>query len=113
VTLTSDATNVSVTCLNLPAGATCSYSVATGVVTIATTAATATGSYQVTGVFAETRPGAASALVLLPLLMVGRKRRKRLWVLAGLALVLTAVALVGCGGGGGGGAVTTVPAAHP
>jgi hypothetical protein len=62
VTLPSKATSVSVTCLNLPTGATCSYSSTTNTVTIATTLATPAGTYQITAVFTELCP--AQPLVL-------------------------------------------------
>jgi hypothetical protein len=110
VTLPVTASNVSVTCLNLPAGATCSYSSATGAVTITTSSTTPAGTYQVTVVFSETMPGAATAFILLPILLlplaITRKKwtAGHTWLMACLALVLlTAGAVcVGCGGGGGG-----------
>jgi hypothetical protein len=54
------------TCLNLPTGATCSYSATTNTVSIATSATTPRGTYQITVVFTETLPGAAEASILLP-----------------------------------------------
>ena len=116
VTLPSTATNVSVTCLNLPAGAICSY--AGGALTITTTAATPAGTYSITAVFAETLPGAAAGLILLPFLLMpfgGTKKRKRAgMVLAALAGLVIAVALVGggCGGGGGGSYTPPAPTTH-
>ena len=106
VTLPSGATNVSVTCLNLPTGASCSY--ATGAVTIATSATTPAGTYQITVVFTETLPGAATGFVmlpflLLPLLFIRKKLAARgVWLTACLVLALTAgvACAVGCGGGG-------------
>jgi hypothetical protein len=107
VTLSTLATNVSVSCLNLPAGATCTYSPATDAVTISTTAATLPGTYSVTAVFAQTLPGAASALVLFPFLLVPMAgiRRKRSYkmmcLLACLAVALMASGFaIGCGAGG-------------
>lgn len=108
VTLSSSATNVSVTCLNLPAGATCSYSSTTGAVTIATSATTPKGTYQITVVFTGTQPGSASAFVVLPLLLlpllVMRRRLvvRNTWFAASLALVILAgvATAVGCGGSG-------------
>lgn len=107
VTLPSSATNVSVTCLNLPAGATCSYSSSIGTVTITTAASTPAGTYEVTVVFTETLPGTASALVLVPILLlpialVRRGLRARgAWFTGCVVFVLTLVGLVaGCGGGG-------------
>jgi len=107
VTLPSGVTSATVTCLNLPTGATCSYS--SGTVTIATTSATHTGTYLITVVFTETVSGAATAWILLPILLLPlvflrRKLTERgVWVTACLALVLLAGATafsIGCGGGG-------------
>jgi hypothetical protein len=116
VTLPSTATDVYVTCLNLPAGATCGYS--GGVLTINTAATTPTGTYVITAVFSETLPGAASAVVLLPFLLLpfaGAKRRRKLGMMVA-GLVVLAVAVVasgGCGGGGGGGGYTPpAPTTH-
>ena len=66
VTLPTSATSVSATCLNLPAGATCSYSPATGILTISTSSSTRAGTYVITAVFDETLPGAAAALLHYP-----------------------------------------------
>jgi len=108
VTLPSSATNVSVTCLNLPAGAACSYSSNTGTVTITTATTTPTGTYKITVVFTETLPGAASALVLVPILLLplALVRRKLLlrgaWFAGCVVLAFPIVGFVsGCGGGGG------------
>ena len=114
VTLSASATDVSAQCLNLPAGATCSYSATAGTLTISTTSATPAGSYQVTAIFTETLPGAASSLILLPFLLLPlaaakRKWTKRqVWLLAVLAIgIVAGAASSGCGGGnsgaGGGG----------
>jgi hypothetical protein len=106
VTLPTSAANVSVRCLNLPANAACSYSPATGSVTISTETATPPGTYQVTAVFAETIAGTSSALVLMPLLLLPliavRKKwqARRIWLLAWLGIVLTAGIAAGCGGTG-------------
>ncbi len=108
VTLFSSASDVSVTCLNLPSGATCTYSSASAAVTIATSATTPAGAYPITVVFNETLPGAASAMMFLPALLfplafVRRRRAERrilLIVFLGLAFTLTAVS--GCGGGSSG-----------
>lgn len=105
VTVPSSATNVSVTCLNLPSGATCTYSAATGAVTIATAATTPAGTYQITVVFTETLPGAATALVFLPIVLLPLLFAKRRWAeqhigsMAFLALALVLTAVNGCGGG--------------
>ena len=54
VTVPSAVTSVSVNCLNLPTGATCSYSSTTNTVTITTSSTTPKGTYQITVVFTET-----------------------------------------------------------
>jgi N-acetylneuraminic acid mutarotase len=108
VTVPSTVASVTVTCLNLPVGATCSYSSTTKAVTIATTSATPAGTYQITVVFTETVSGAASAgillpILLLPLLFLRRKFAVRnILFTACLGLVLLAAATFanGCGGGG-------------
>ena len=69
VTLPASATNVSVKCLNLPVGAGCSYSAESSSVVITTAAKTPPATYEITLVFTETLPGAATALVLLPFLL--------------------------------------------
>jgi hypothetical protein len=119
VTLPGSATNVSVQCLNLPAGATCSYSAASGTVTISTSATTPAGTYQVTVVFNETLPGAASGLIFLPILLLPLVATRRKWarqhilLSALLAVTLTAVAAtLGCGGGSSGGSSYTPPQTH-
>ncbi len=117
VTLPSVATNVSVSCLNLPAGASCSYSASAGAVTIATSSSTPSGIYQVVVVFAETVPGAASAWLFCPISLVllagSRNRRGARWfalfIFVSLGAIATA-ALSGCGGGSSFG--TSIPASH-
>ncbi len=117
VTLSSSATNVSVTCLNLPTGATCSYSSTTSAVTIATSSTTPKGTYQITVVFTDTLPGSASAIVVLPLLLVPllvmrrKLMRRGMWITASLALVILAggATAIGCGGGGGSGSTPVSP----
>lgn len=105
VTLPSSATGVTVNCLNLPTGASCSYS--SGTLTITTTSSTPAGTYQVTAVFTETLPGAASAIVFAPLLLLPlaglRKKFKKesLWLIAFLAVAVCAT-VSGCGGGNSG-----------
>lgn len=109
VTLPPTSTNVSATCLNLPGGATCSYSAASGAVTILTSSGTPPGMYQITVVFAETEPGAATAVLLvpiltLPLIFVRRRvapTRIRSTVYLG-ALFLAATLMTACAGGGSG-----------
>ncbi|MGA7156564.1 MAG: chitobiase/beta-hexosaminidase C-terminal domain-containing protein [Acidobacteriaceae bacterium] len=117
VTLPSTATNVTVTCLNLPGGAACSYSATTNAVTITTSTATPAGTYQVTLVFTETQPGPATGLVLLPILLLpllyaGRKPgpgRLRLLTCLGVILIAAAASVLGCGGGGGSGSTPVTP----
>jgi hypothetical protein len=120
VTLPSTVESVSVTCLNLPAGATCSYSATTNTLTITTSSTTPKGTYQITAVFTETVSGVATAWILLPILLLPlmflrRKLAVRgVWIIAGIGLVLITAAAytVGCGGGGGGTTTTLVPQTH-
>jgi len=113
VTLPSTVESASVICLNLPIGATCSYSAATNTLTITTTSTTPKGTYRITVVFTETVSGAAASWVLLPILLLPlmflrRKLAARgVWVTACLGLVLLAGAAVACAGCGGGGTSTT------
>ena len=105
VTFPASVASATAACLNLPAGAKCSYSNTTRVLTIATASTTPTASYQVTAVFTEVvSSGTTSSGVLLPLFlpMLMIRRRKRglrrkgaaLWL---SLLVLSAVAFsVGC-----------------
>jgi hypothetical protein len=111
VTVPSSVTSISVSCLNLPAGATCSYSTTTNSVTIATTSTTPKGTYQIIVVFTETvtSAGFLLPLLLLPLAFIRRKSAARgIWITACLGLVLLASAAltIGCGSGGGGGSST-------
>jgi len=108
VTLPAAVESASVTCLNLPKGATCSYVATSNTVNIATSAATPKGTYLVTVVFTETLAGASSGLIALPFLLLPLAlMRKELakwgvWASACLGLVLLAVAVVasvGCGRG--------------
>jgi hypothetical protein len=108
VTVPSSATNLSVTCLNLPVGASCSYSASNSTVTIATTSATPAGTYQITVVFTETLPGTAAGWIFLPIFLlpiVFARRRldaKHLWftICLGVAITVTTLA-TGCGGSSG------------
>ncbi len=106
VTLPSSAADISATCLNLPVGASCSFSQATGVLTITTSATTPAGTFPITVVFTETLPSAGGGLVLLPffLLPLARagkgKAARRMNQTMCLGIVLIAVAAsAGCGGG--------------
>jgi hypothetical protein len=106
VILPSTATNVSATCLNLPTGATCSYSAASGTVTMSTLSSTQAGTYTVTVVFTETEPGVVAAVPLLPILLLPfawlrRKtssRRLCLMVLKVVLLLVSAACISACGG---------------
>jgi N-acetylneuraminic acid mutarotase len=120
VTLPSTVESASVTCLNLPTGAACSYSMTTNTVTITTSSTTPTGTYQVTVVFMETVSGAASGWILLPFLLlplmfIRRKLAARgVWITACLVLVLLAAVTYtsGCGGSSGGSSTTPPPQTH-
>jgi len=115
VTFPSSVESVSATCLNLPAGASCSYSATTNTLTITTSSTTPKGTYQVTTVFSETVSAVVASwimfpVLLLPLMFLRKKLAARsIWITAGIGLVLIAAAActVGCGGGGGG--TTTTP----
>jgi sugar lactone lactonase YvrE len=108
VTLPSSATNVAVNCLNMPTGAICSYSALAGVLTITTSPTTPSGTYQITAVFTETLPGAATGFVLLPILLspfvfVRREstwRRTRCRVCFALLLLAASSGITACGGSG-------------
>ncbi len=107
VTAPAGVTIDSVTCLNLPTGATCSYSSTNNAVTIATLTTTPSGTYQVTVVFTEAVPGAATAgillpILLLPLLLLRRRLAARgIWLSAcvGLLMLVATAFSTGCGGG--------------
>ncbi|MGO9404708.1 MAG: FG-GAP repeat domain-containing protein [Terriglobales bacterium] len=105
VTFSPSPTNVSVSCLNLPTGASCAYSAGSGTLTIATSNSTPLGTYQITAVFTETWPGTqALTLALLLLVPFGyiEKRSRTTWHVRFATLILVgSVALFasGCGGG--------------
>ncbi len=109
VTLSSTVTSVSAKCLNLPAGATCSYSAASGAITISTQSTTPAGTHTVTVVFTETEPGAAVSIALLPILLlpfawIRRKTSSRplcFTALLGTILLVTASCITACGGSSG------------
>jgi len=120
VTLPSSVESASVTCLNLPTGATCSYSATTNTLTITTSSTTPKGTYQITVVFTETVSGAATSWILLPILLLPlvylrRKLAARgVWVTACLGLVLLAAVAYtsGCGGSSGGSSSPPPPQTH-
>jgi hypothetical protein len=104
VTLPASATNVSVNCLNLPSGATCSYSQGSGALAISTSASTPAGTYQVTAVFTETVPVTLSTLLFAPFLLFPlatrvRNQNKRRMLLTSCLLLVAVSALISCGGG--------------
>jgi len=109
VTVPSGVTSVYATCLNLPAGAACSYSSSTNLLTIATASTTPAGTYQVMVVFTETVSSTAASgtlmpILLLPLLILRRKMNARgIWSAACLLLILMAATVcnTGCSGGTG------------
>jgi trimeric autotransporter adhesin len=102
VVLPLAATNVSVMCLNLPAGATCSYLATSGTLSIATTSATPKGSYQITAVFTETAPTTFLTVLWAPLLLLPAAFSVRRKMPLGLLLVMTVALLTlpisGCSG---------------
>jgi hypothetical protein len=106
VTVPSTVSSVSASCLNLPTGATCSYSSTTGALSIVTSASTPAGTYTITTVFTETVTAASTASILLPFLLVPLflLRRKLtaggMWMSTALIAVLWlgTFTLSGCGG---------------
>ena len=108
VTLPSNVKSISVTCLNLPAGATCNYNPTTKTVVISTSSTTPKGTYHITVIFTETVVGVVAGgillpILLLPLLFIRRRLAARgVWITACLMLVLTAAAAlsIGCSAGG-------------
>lgn len=106
VTLPSSANGVSVRCLNMPSGASCSYSANSGALTITTSSSTPSGTYPITAVFTETLPGApalASAVLLLfPFASSGLHRKKLRASMLTIIVVTFLLVTIGCGGVGGG-----------
>jgi large repetitive protein len=106
ISFPASVTSATATCLNLPAGAICSYSFATGVLSISTSSTTPAGTYQVTVVFNETVASTSSAFILLPFVLLPlfflRKRltSRGIWPTVWLSLILLAATAfsVGCGG---------------
>jgi hypothetical protein len=107
VKLPSAATNVSVNCLNLPTGATCSYTATSGTLSIATTSATPTGSYEITTVFTGTFPTTFSAMLWAPLLLfpagLFRPRKKHVWLFIFFVFTLSTLSISGCSSSSTGG----------
>ena len=106
--------------LNLPNGATCSYSPTTGALTISTLSATPAGTYVITVIFTETLPGAETGLIVLPVLLLpfvfARKKLMARGVFFGICLAFILMAgatfAIGCGGGGSG-STPVVPPTNP
>jgi CSLREA domain-containing protein len=104
VTVPSTASSVSATCLNLPAGASCSYS--SGILSIVTSSVTPKSTYAITVVFTETFTSTTTSLILLPFLLLPFfwLRRKVTtgadWIAGCLALLVLvgAMTMSGCGG---------------
>ena len=98
--------SASLSCLNLPSGASCGYSSSSNTVTITTSSTTPAGTYQITLVFAETISGPATAgfflpVLLLPLALLRRKlgaRKAWMSACAGLVLMAASAFCSGCGG---------------
>jgi hypothetical protein len=104
ITLPAGATKISVECLNLPSGASCSFTKPT--LTITTSTSTPAGTYTIVAVFTYTVPGAASSsLIFLPLLLLplvlARKRwaKARIVLIACVVLGMLTLTNIGCGGG--------------
>ena len=121
LTLPSTVTSATVVCLNLPAGATCNYS--NGLLTIATSATTPKGTYQITVSFVETLTDTTMAGILLPILLIPlvifrrRLATRGVWVTACMGLVLmvaTVAVCTGCSklGGSSSTTTTTQPQTH-
>jgi sugar lactone lactonase YvrE len=107
VTIPSSTSISAATCLNLPTGASCSYTASTNTVTIATATTTPKGTYAITMVFTEKVAGAATAGILLPFLLLPlwflRRKLKfqSAWMSVCMALAIlagTVLATTGCGG---------------
>lgn len=104
VTLPSTASGISVSCLNLPANTTCSYSSSAGAVAIVTSSNTPAGTYQITVVFTENvseTAGFLFPLLLLPLFLMRRKlATHETWpaLFLGVILLAGAAFAVGCSG---------------
>jgi hypothetical protein len=112
VTLPSSATSVSAQCLNLPSGATCSYSGSS--LAISTSSSTPAGTYQVTVVFTETLPITVNWVLpffLSPFLLFRKKNGRRWPSLAFLMAISLAACIVGCSAGGGS-SIPTQPPTH-
>ncbi len=104
ISLPAGATKISLECLNLPSGASCSFTNPT--LTITTSTSTPAGTYTIVAVFTYTVPGAASSsliflpLLLLPLVLARRRwARARIVLIACVGLAILTLTNIGCGGG--------------
>jgi len=106
VTLPARATDASASCLNLPSGASCTYSASTKNLNITTAGTTPVGTYQVTVVITETVPAVGNAYIpfpffFTPILFFRRRNSRAVWLGLCIVLVVTVAALAtGCGGSG-------------
>jgi hypothetical protein len=92
-----------VTCLNLPTSATCSYNAQTNVVTVTTTTAAQKGTYQITVVLNEAASTIGAAGLMLPFLLfpqflkrIRRKPAKRTIIPLALAVLFLSTLFSGC-----------------
>ena len=105
VTFGGKAQQLTVKCLNLPAGATCSYDNTSKKLSISTSASTPRGQYVVTVVFTILKssalwvPTALATLLPIGMLASGKLRRRKLVIFAAIAMVAVLV-LAGCGQSG-------------
>jgi hypothetical protein len=101
VTIPSTITTLTVSCLNMPVGASCTYSATTHQIIITTSPNTPKGIYQITVVFAETSTIPANAVGLLPILLLpfafaGIRRKTGFTALLCLILLTTTFFASGC-----------------
>ncbi len=105
ITLPAGARDITLQCLNLPAGTSCSF--ANPTLTITTSTNTPAGTYTIVVVFTYIVPGAATtSLIFLPFLLLplvfARKRwaKARILLIVGVGLALLTLTNAGCGGSG-------------
>jgi hypothetical protein len=105
VTLPAQASDISVTCMNLPQAATCSYLKSANQLTIRTSITSPKGTFHVTVVINATLVSLTTESLVLPLFMMpfaftrsrlGSRRILLAWPI-GLALAATALYAIGCG----------------
>jgi hypothetical protein len=115
VTIPPSASSVSVACLNLPTGSTCSYSASSRTLTITTSSTSPKGNYQITVVFTETLPDSIAyesvfPIFLLPLIFARQKftlQNRRARVGWGLVLLVVIAMNTGCGKNGSSAGLTS------